>query len=423
MSLALSAPLASPPAHVACVEQLEAALDAVSGVDPSELSLSEKRDVAVRLNRVSHRLRALLIGIVHASGDVASAVGARSPADWFAAETLSDRGPVARDARLGDALAERYPALRDGVATGQVSIEQSQAIASALDELPPEVGHEVVAAAEAHLIDLADELTPRQLRVFGPRVLETVAPSEAAAHEERLRADEDRRAAENTQLVMWPHGDGTTEIRARVPDAIAARLSTYLHAYTAPRRAHLEDGLTWQDPASGERVPYPRLLGQAFCSLLEDLPTERLPRHAGTATSVHLVVDLPTLESRVGSGELLDCSPVSVDQVLRLACNASLVPSVMDSEGRPLHLGRATRLFSAAQRTALAVRDRRCRASGCTMPADFCEAHHVTPWQHGGRTDLDNAILLCAWHHHRAHDRDYDMKHLPNGEVRYTRRT
>jgi hypothetical protein len=81
-------------------------------------------------------------------------------------------------------------------------------------------------------------------------------------------------------------------------------------------------------------------------------------------------------------------------------------------------------LFSPAQRKAMAIRDRRCRAEGCDIPAAWCEAHHAQrPWATGGRTDLAHGILLCSFHHHRAHDHRWDPSRLPNGDVRYTRRT
>ncbi|MBA3252563.1 MAG: HNH endonuclease, partial [Geodermatophilaceae bacterium] len=48
-----------------------------------------------------------------------------------------------------------------------------------------------------------------------------------------------------------------------------------------------------------------------------------------------------------------------------------------------------------AQRTAPAVRDKHCQAPGCDRPPQWCDAHHLKPWYHGGRTDLNNLILLC----------------------------
>ncbi|MFI5627294.1 HNH endonuclease [Nocardioides sp. NPDC051685] len=55
--------------------------------------------------------------------------------------------------------------------------------------------------------------------------------------------------------------------------------------------------------------------------------------------------------------------------------------------------------------------------------ATWAEAHHWLAWAAGGSTDLDNAALLCSHHHHRAHDPAYAHERLPNGDVRFTRRT
>ncbi|PWN00827.1 HNH endonuclease, partial [Nocardioides silvaticus] len=88
-----------------------------------------------------------------------------------------------------------------------------------------------------------------------------------------------------------------------------------------------------------------------------------------------------------------------------------------------LDLGRTRRLFSPAQRKAMRWRDQHCRAEGCTIPAGWCEAHHLDPWANGGNTDLDRGVLLCSWHHHRAHDPTHTAEKLPNGDIRFHRRT
>jgi hypothetical protein len=97
---------------------------------------------------------------------------------------------------------------------------------------------------------------------------------------------------------------------------------------------------------------------------------------------------------------------------------------VLGGRSEILDLGRARRLYSPAQRKAMALRDVTCRAEGCDIPAAWCEAHHATrPWTRGGRTDLADGVLLCSWHHHRAHDHRYDARLLPSGELRFHRRT
>ena len=70
------------------------------------------------------------------------------------------------------------------------------------------------------------------------------------------------------------------------------------------------------------------------------------------------------------------------------------------------------------------LRDRTCRAEGCEIPGTWAEAHHWIPWAKLGTTNLDDGVLLCSHHHHRVHQEDtYDTERLPNGDVRFTRRT
>lgn len=80
-------------------------------------------------------------------------------------------------------------------------------------------------------------------------------------------------------------------------------------------------------------------------------------------------------------------------------CDAELLPVVLGGESEVLDLGRARRFATPAQRVALTVRDRGCVFPGCDAPAHMCAAHHTTPWEVFGLTDLGNLALLC-WHHH-----------------------
>src|SRR5690606_39825152 len=47
------------------------------------------------------------------------------------------------------------------------------------------------------------------------------------------------------------------------------------------------------------------------------------------------------------------------------------------------------------------ARDGGCIIPGCTIPASWCEIHHVDPAENGGPTHTDNGVLLC-WAHHRS---------------------
>jgi hypothetical protein len=165
------------------------------------------------------------------------------------------------------------------------------------------------------------------------------------------------------------------------------------------------------------------LLGQAFAELVEHLPTEGLPQAGGVAATVVVTVPLDQLMSGIGAAALDTGGRVSAGQARRLACGAGIIPAVLGSGSLPLDLGRAARLHSPGQRTAMAIRDRGCTADGCDRPPAWCEAHHDRPWSTGGTTTVADGRLLCPRHHHLAHHSGYDMRHLPDGRVRFARRT
>jgi len=249
--------------------------------------------------------------------------------------------------------------------------------------------------------------------VLGRKVLDVIAPEIGEEHERRLLQAEEEHAHHTTSLTSQRHGDGTTTLRIKLPDPSADRVLTYVEAFAAPR----------QGDADAE-LRHDQRLGHAFCALLEHLDPAQLPQHGGDATTVIVTVELATLRHGLGTATLGVDTTITAGEARRLACTASLVPAVLGTDSEPLDLGRTTRLFTPAQRKALRLRDRTCRATGCTIPATWCEAHHFgRPWAAGGNTDLADGKLLCTWHHHRAHDDRYLHTELPNGDVRFHRRT
>jgi hypothetical protein len=90
--------------------------------------------------------------------------------------------------------------------------------------------------------------------------------------------------------------------------------------------------------------------------------------------------------------------------VSRLACDATVRRLLIDRQGVPLDLGRQVRVFTPAQRRALAARDGGCRFPGCGRPALHTDAHHLVPWAQGGDSDLANGLLLCRFHHRAVHE-------------------
>ncbi|MBT1003697.1 HNH endonuclease [Paenarthrobacter sp. DKR-5] len=104
-----------------------------------------------------------------------------------------------------------------------------------------------------------------------------------------------------------------------------------------------------------------------------------------------------------GGGRFVFTGPVTARSIRRLACDAEVLPVVLGGQGQVLDVGRSARAFPPHQRKALVARDGGCTAPGCTVPAAWCEAHHVQWWSRGGPTALNNAALACAYHHHLLH--------------------
>jgi 5-methylcytosine-specific restriction endonuclease McrA len=106
---------------------------------------------------------------------------------------------------------------------------------------------------------------------------------------------------------------------------------------------------------------------------------------------------------RLGSGVA-----ISLAMLGRLACDAGLRRVADLPDGTQLNLGRHRRTPDAALRRALLARDVHCRFPGCDSRQRL-HAHHIIWWILGGRTDLDNLILLCPKHHSAIHDRHWTL--------------
>jgi hypothetical protein len=380
------------------------------------MGTEEKAEALRRLDRLESQLAGVRLRVMADADEVAEATADHSVATWLATETRTDPRDRAGELALARALERRWTRLATALVDGSVHLAQARVIVHGLDDLPAdEVGAEVMVRAEEALIGYAATYAPRPLRRLARRILEVAAPDTCEEAEGRALEREERRAAAVTSLSIRRLGDGTTRLAGRLPDAVADRLRTYLDAYTSPRHRGVGEG---------DQVPPRRRLGEAFGAFLEAADPDRMPLHGGDATTVLVTIDLETLKSRLAGVGLVGEEPISAGHVRRLACTAEIIPIVLGGKSEVLDLGRSRRLFSSAQRKAMAVRDRRCRAENCEIPAAWCEAHHAAKqWNENGRTDLKDGVLLCSFHHHRAHDRGWTTARFPNGDLRFRRRT
>jgi Domain of unknown function (DUF222)/HNH endonuclease len=110
-----------------------------------------------------------------------------------------------------------------------------------------------------------------------------------------------------------------------------------------------------------------------------------------------------TGELAVGTAGATALDPASDTGEPGPAARIAALAALMFRPRIPLAVGRTRRTATAAQRRALAARDRGCLIPGCQIPAEACQVHHLADWARGGSTDLPNLGLLC-WAHHRQVD-------------------
>ena len=442
------------PAHpvLAALDSIEGALESVAQVNTSYMRTATKAVALTRLAEAEARLVELRLRIMADADDVAAESAARDVAGWYAQETRTDPVTAKSDAALAVELDRRWTVVADRMRCAAVSLAQARVIARCLTVLAPWVDAEVLRQAEDALVGLAADHGPRQLAALGKRILTLVAP-DLADEIEALRLEaEEAEAADKISLTLRHHADGTLRGTFVLDKLTGTRFAVLLDALTNPRKS-ARDGadstdssdategtatgsLTDPHPDPVERLPRGRKLGRAFCALLESLDPGAYPRHGGDQTLLQITIGHDELCRRLGAGTILTTSLVpgngsdqtavdriSAAEIRRLACNAQILPVVLGGKSEILDFGRARRLFSPAQQRALLLRDRVCRAEGCSIPGTWAEAHHWVDWARLGRTDLDDGVLLCSHHHHCIHQESrWRGERLPNGDVRFHRR-
>jgi hypothetical protein len=181
---------------LACVDR---ALDDVAALDPVFLTTDDKARALVTVDRELSRLEGLRLELLAASSDVAADAGARSAGVWLAGETRRGTPSGVRDQKAAAGMA-RWPEVRVALRRGVVNAAQAAIIVRAFEALPADLDAELAAKACGQLVADAGHFDPRELRVLGRRVLETVAPDVAGAQEEALLAAEEQRARAETRV-------------------------------------------------------------------------------------------------------------------------------------------------------------------------------------------------------------------------------
>ncbi|MCB5274377.1 hypothetical protein BJG92_01910 [Arthrobacter sp. SO5] len=180
------------------------------------------------------------------------------------------------------------------------------------------------------------------------------------------------------------------------------------------------------DAAAAERLDQrtrpQRLLDGLVGACKAALAAGSLPAAGGLRPQVMVTIDYRDLLERLGgadpetrapgsnAGTLMFTGPITASTVRKIACDADVIPVLLGGQGRILDVGRASRVFPPHIRKALTARDRGCAFPQCTIPAPWCEAHHISYWSRGGSTGTENGALLCSHHHHLIHKEQWTVQ-------------
>lgn len=307
-----------------------------------------------------------------------------STAEWLAFECKLD-GRTARDyVRVARRL-QQMPKVEEAFGECRLSYSQVRALSRASET-----------EDEVELLRVALTSTTRQLEQHVRQLR-----SAASADLDVANCGRARRFVRH----LWDE-DGSLHFFGRLPADGGAAFVEAIEARAAV--IHGEDG----DPCCSADLPRPPIGARRADALVE------LIAGGGVQTHIVLHADPAALactatgdEPRAGEALFLRDGPAIPSELARrLACDA-----MISVDG--LNLGRTTRTISPAQRRALEARAGRvCAMPGCNRTHGL-EGHHIKPWSHGGRTDLDNLALFCRYHHLLFHDDGWSLRRRHDGSL------
>lgn len=392
-------PLPTPPE----LAWLDAAEAAFSIADKPAVPAEVSREAVGRIARLESIMAARKMNHIrnvdHA--DLAKESGSTSTSSMLSNDFGGDQATCSRQVRT--ALNLKAATLTEkALEAGEITFEKAEIIARTVAGLPESLDELTRVRVEKRLIGDAKRLSLPDLRRRVMRVSDIYRPRDEANVDEdtKLRRQE-ARAWQDTEFWIGAVKDGKARFGGELPALYADLLRNHLGAIAAPRR----------NQGTDSELTFNQRMGRAFCHWIEKIPTDALPTTGGTPATLTVNIDFDDLKSQVTAATLSTGTRISASEARRLACNQQILPRVLDGTSQVLDQGRSKRVFTPAQRLAMADRDGGCTYPGCDRPPAWTEAHHIDWWaKDGGATDLERGTLLCARHHHWVHSKDVHIR-------------
>ncbi len=298
----------------------------------------------------------------------------------------------------GTPLPPHLPATAAAFTTGDIALRHVEIIGRVLStDAATRLNPEQWAGVETQLATDATRLNPTELHTL------------ATALVNLLDADgpepDDHTPAPVNELRLTRHRDGAGgSIKGRFEDpALYDAIAAVINAKATPLDA--------DDQRSAPQRQAEALAD--ICGYLLDHGDD-LPETGGRRPQLTVIVRLEDLQQRARCAMLEFGGTLTPAALRTLACDAAVIPVVMNGTGQPLDIGRATRTIPDGLRRAVTARDRGCAHPGCDRPPSWTEIHHIHHWEHGGPTQINNLVMLCKAHHRQIHHTDWTI-HIRNG--------
>jgi hypothetical protein len=319
-----------------------------------------------------------------------------SQADWLRtqAPTLDPR-EAPSIAKVAAAMNEpRWAALAEKVTSGVTQIAQASTIVRFHSDLARIADPEHLDAIVDAMVEVSEQLSPKELARLA-------ALGRASLKPPAELDDEDRAMRAGRSFKKIGETAGFIDYLLRLDPEAAAIIEAAIDPLARPRPDLDWGGDEKEDPRRPETRRADALLEIIGRGVGAPEGVTRTPR-----TQLVVTMSFEALYEKLrGAGVCDNDAVLSPATVRRLACEASIIPTVLGGRSEVLDQGFNERYFTKAQRRALIRRDGCCTFPGCTVPPQWCDAHHVTHWIDGGETNLSNGALLCGRHHTVVHDR------------------
>jgi len=317
-------------------------------------------------------------------------------------ELVAHGGLTSREARevvSRGLVTEAAPEMASALAAGDTTAAHVDALGRGLK----------IAGAEreafmAHLPELVEASTTMTASEFSHLVTET---AKSVVTDDGLSTFE--RQKRETFFKMRNEADGCLSVSGKF-DPISASILKSKIGRLVESMFHSGDKevpvevMPWIEPNDHRQAQALIALVNGAIDTVSDVP-------ARAEIVVH--VDLETLKSGLHAGGTCRTAlgaDLPVETVRRLACEAEILPVVLDGRSVPIDVGRSKRLATVHQRRALEAVHPTCAIPDCEVIFDHCNVHHIEYWENGGATDLNNMVPLCSRHHHAAHEGGWKLE-------------